>query len=805
MTRMKAKLLAVLLCLTLVLTMIPAQASAETTGLVTREQAVADLINTIGLGALNEMGNDLSAFSDGAQVSTEYADELGIAVTNGIILGNPAKELNPLKPVTRLEFALIISRSARELPAFLVSQAFTDVPVYAIGDVNRLVKAGIMSGYGNGQFGSGDYLTQNQLKTILGRVEALSLTRPQDDFYYSTNYNWLTQTKLPAGSAMLMTFDEVSLGNSDKLKGIVQELYNKKDTYQDGTKEQKMADFYSTIIDTENRNKQGLAPIKGYLELVNQAKTVEELLDAMVTLENEAGMNLLFTFSPSIDLKDSTRYSLYGSGLSTILPPVYLLLENPQIAALYQGFIAQLFMLAGNTQEEAVVKAQSLYAFEQLIAQNTMSNEQQSKVENVYNPTSIEDLAKMFPKVDLKGYIQNLGYGTVNEVILSDVGLMKKTGELMTDENVEILKTYAQYILLLSASSYLSEDFEMTLEAFNNTFLGSSPASKEDKAFNMLNSTMSGYLGRIYAEKYFSAEAKKDVENIVSEIIATYEKRILKLDWMSDATKGAAITKLKALKVKIGYPETWNDPLAGIPIKTYQDGGSLFGNVLTMYSTSLKYAKTLLNKPVDKSGWIVPPHTVNALYNATSNEIIFPAGILQAPFYDLKASREKNLGGIGAIIAHEITHAFDNNGAQFDKNGNMSNWWTPEDYTVFQQKCQSVIELFDGLEIAPNAIVSGNLTVSENVADIGAMACILDIAKSMPNANYKELFESNATIWRMTATPQIYQMLATQDVHAPNKFRVNQILRNFQEFYDTYNIQPGDALYLAPEDRVTVW
>jgi putative endopeptidase len=215
--------------------------------------------------------------------------------------------------------------------------------------------------------------------------------------------------------------------------------------------------------------------------------------------------------------------------------------------------------------------------------------------------------------------------------------------------------------------------------------------------------------------------------------------------------------------------------------------------------------KTILSEPVDKSGWLVPPHTVNAYHNMTSNEIVFPAGILQYPFYDLEASREQNLGGIGFIIAHEITHAFDNNGAQFDENGNMKNWWTQQDYSAFQQKCQEVINLFDGLEIAPGAVVNGTLTVSENVADIGAMACILDIAGNMQDVNYKELFESYARIWCLTGTKQVYQILTVQDVHSPNKFRVNQVLRNFQEFYDTYDVSPENKMYLAPQDRITIW
>lgn len=805
MTGLKRKIVSAFLCFVLIFSVLPVYA-AESVQYVTREQAVARLLETIGTGALSKTEGDISVFSDADRVSPEFADELGIAVANGIIDGIPGSELNPSENITRLEFAVIISRSIRELPIVKPKLAFSDVPAENAGDVSRLVQAGIINGYGNGNFGAEDFLTQNQLNIILDRIEKLSETRPQDDFYYAVNKDWLKTAKLPEGYPTYSSFSEVDINNSNKLKAIVKDLIDNADTWQEGTIEQKMADFYSTIVDVENRNKEGIEPIKPYLDRISEAKTVQELIDISAQFENEIGLSLLFGFGPSIDFVDSSRYVLYGSGLSTALPSVYMLNENPQIKALYENFIAQMFILTGSTEESALKSAQDIYAFEKIVAASTLSNEEASRVENIYNPMTVDEVADMFKGVDIKKYLKDLGYENVENVIITDVGLMRKTGELMTDENLEVLKDYARYYLVINTASFLSEDLENAINAFNSAFMGiDSTLSQEDKAFNMLNSVMSSYLGRVYVERYFSEEAKKDVEDIVSEIIAAFEKRIQALDWMTDETKAAAISKLKAIKLKIGYPDTWEDPLSNIEIKSYDEGGSLLGNILAITAAQARYSKSLLSKPVDKSKWSIPPHMVNAFYNATSNEIIFPAGILQAPFYDVNASREQNLGGIGTVIAHEITHAFDNNGAQFDKDGNMKNWWKDEDYITFQQKCQQVIDLYEGLEIAPGAVVSGALTLSENVADIGAMACILDIAANMEDVNYKELFESNARIWRMTATNQIYQLLATQDVHAPNKFRVNQVLRNFQEFYDTYGIEEGDMLYLAPEDRVTVW
>lgn len=805
MNKFKVRLLVVLLCLTIAFGSLPIYAETQGNSFVTREQAVVSILSTVGYGALNEFENNLSTFSDVSDVTEQYIDEIGIAVTNGILLGS-GTTLDPKRNVTRLEFAMFLSRSIRELPNLGDNQVFNDVPYSAAGDVSRLVKAGLFSGYGNGSFGSNDYLTNEQMKAVLERVKALRNTNLKDDFYYSINYEWLNNTKLPAGYPGFGSFDEVSLTNDEKLKEIAHEVYKNKDTYEDGTIEQKLADFYSSVLDIENRNKQGIEPIQKYLDKFDQVKTAQELLDYTAEFENETGINPLFSFSPSPDLLDSNRYSLYGQGLATGLNSAYLLSGDPNIKSMYEGFIAQMLMASGIDQENAMIQAQNVYAFETLLAENTLSNEQASKIENRYNPMTKEDLAKAFTKVNLKKYMADLGYDSIENLIILDTKLMAKTGELICDENIDILKSYVRTRLVMSTASLLSKELQDAIAEFNAVFLGlSSTMSDEDIAFSLLSSVMSGYLGRVYVEKYFSPEAKADVESMVKEIIETYKKRIERLDWMGENTKAAAIKNLDTMSIKIGYPDTWNDPYKEINLRNYEDGGSLLGNIFAITSAQAKDMKTLLDKPVDKSGWLMPPQTVNAYYNALSNEIVFPAGILQAPFYDVNASREQNLGGIGAIIAHEITHAFDHNGAQFDENGNMNNWWTEEDYQTFQQKTKAVAELYNGLEIAPNAVVNGNLTLSENVADIGGLACVLEIMKGIPDADYKAFFESNGCIWRYTATPKMYQLLVQQDTHSPHKLRSNMVIRNFQEFYDTYEIQPDDGMYLAPEHRVSVW
>ncbi|NLE24336.1 MAG: hypothetical protein GX625_03180, partial [Clostridiaceae bacterium] len=492
MNRLKVRLLGLFLCLTIAFGTLPVQADTRSNNFVTREQAVVSILSTVGYGALNEIESDLGAFKDATTVTNQYIDEIGIAVTNGILVGS-GTTLDPQRNITRLEFAMLLSRSIRDLPVRIDNQTFNDVPTSAAGDVNRLVKAGLFGGYGNGLFGSDDFLTQEQLSSVLDRVRKLKDTDLKDDFYYSVNYEWLNNTKLPAGYPGLGSFDEVSLSNDAKIKEIAKEVYKKKDTYKNGTIEQKLADFYSTALDMENRNKQGIEPIKKYLDKYEQVKTAQELLDYSVELENETGYNPLLTFGLSGDLLDSNKYSLYGQGLSTGLNSAYLLSGDPQVKALYEGFLTQIFMASGIDQENAVVQAQNVYAFETLLAENTLSNEQASKIENLYNPLTKEELAKQFANVDLKKYMSDLGYASIEDLIITDVKLMAKTGELISDENIDVLKSYVRANLVINTASLLSKDLQDIITGFNAVFLGvSSTMSDEDIAFNLLNSVMSG-------------------------------------------------------------------------------------------------------------------------------------------------------------------------------------------------------------------------------------------------------------------------------------------------------------------------
>jgi putative endopeptidase len=383
---------------------------------------------------------------------------------------------------------------------------------------------------------------------------------------------------------------------------------------------------------------------------------------------------------------------------------------------------------------------------------------------------------------------------------------LNKSAEVLNEKNLDKIKSYAKATLLMNAGGTLSGDFLKLATEFEAQLFGiEGEKTNEEMAVMTTQTVMSQYLSQEFAEKYFTKEAKQDVEQMVKQFIEVYKERIKALDWMSEATKAKAIKKLDKMTIKIGYPDQWNDYLKDASIKTFADGGSLFDNIVVINKALKKQAFASLGKPVDKSSWMMSTYEVNAYYNPLNNEIVFPAGILQAPFYDIKAKRETNLGAIGMVIAHEISHAFDNLGSAYDENGNAVNWWTPEDFKKFQEKCDQVISYYDHVEVLPGVYNNGKLTVSENIADLGGMAASLQVLSKMENPDFKGYFEGYATIWRMTMSKETVAYLSTVDTHSANKVRVNRTVSNFPEFYKAYQVNEKDAMYVAPKDRVSIW
>ena len=573
-----------------------------------------------------------------------------------------------------------------------------------------------------------------------------------------------------------------------------------------GTAEAKIKALYDCVMDTDGREKAGVAPIQKYLDAIENAAILNELVAADVTMQQELGLSTLLGFGLTTDLADPSRkttaFSLIGAGMGK---DFYANGTDAQKAA-YSTYLTTLLTLSGLSGDEAARRAALANETEADIAAASLDPQDYSNVDKIYNLFTLDELKALLPGVDLDGVLAASGIQNAQHIMVSDVGAMKAAAVLYNDGHLEQLKTAARLALVQSVGGALSQGFLDASIDFTLSYYGvDARQSSQQIAAQQVQGLLADYLSRAYVDEYFSAAAKADVEEMIGEFISIYKERILAQDWMSAETKARAVKKLDNMGVKVGYPDSWDTYLDRVEIQSPEQGGSFFSNVIAIQKAAKAETLAHQNDAPDKREWIMTPYTVNACYDPTANDITFPAAILQAPLYDVNASREENLGGIGYIIAHEITHAFDNNGAKFDENGSAADWWTSEDYAAFQQKCQAVADWYDGQEAYPGVACSGVLTVSENVADLGSARCIVAAAKKLDDPDFDKLFRAVANTWASTTSRQMREYLAVADVHGPDKLRCNRVLQTLPEFYETYGIQPGDGMWTDPASRVSVW
>ncbi|MBP3888026.1 MAG: M13 family metallopeptidase [Cellulosilyticum sp.] len=636
--------------------------------------------------------------------------------------------------------------------------------------------------------------------------------RLEDDFYEYINKEWLETTTLKPGYPATNTFNELNDKCQEQLQQLFAEILGNGDKYGENDIEKKMVNLYNNYLNKEVRNKQGTKPIKPYLDKIAAIQTLEDL-ETYLSDIMQSNMAGIYGMSVSTDFKDSNQKIFTISSTNLILggsddynKPT----EQSKItSAATTKYLQNILVLMGYSKEEAAKKVEDAYTFEKLLTPYILGQEEASKMSNVYeiayNVYTLDELDQLAPNLNLKTKIQKICGDKADRVNVLEPKWLEALNTVYTEENVDAMKNYIEIKFLRNTVGALGEDFEKIADEYTAELTGvQGDIPVEQEAMQVISSIFSDKIGKLYVEKYFSKEAKEDVETLVNEIIATYKKKLENVDWMADSTKANAIKKLDTMKVKIGYPDEWED-YEGLEIKSYEEGGSLIENLFNIESWSYEEILAEMDKPVDKTIFAMSPQTVNACYNPTCNDITFPAAILQHPFYDVNRSKEENLGSIGAVIAHEISHAFDNSGANFDENGNVNEWWTKEDYAKFEEKAQTVRDFYSNVTVDSGAKVNGDLTVGENIADITAVSCMLDIMEEMDNADYKAFFESWATTWRMIGTDEYKALLLEQDPHSPDKVRANVVLQQFQEFYDTYGIKEGDGMYVKPENRLKIY
>ncbi|MDO5518186.1 MAG: M13 family metallopeptidase [Clostridium sp.] len=657
--------------------------------------------------------------------------------------------------------------------------------------------------------GTYTYAAETTNNSVSENTTQITDTRKQDDFYNAVNKDWLNNAVIEQGKVSDSAFDEISSRLTEQKKSLINELIANKSNYSTDSDEKKIINLYENYMNTEARNNENLIGVNFIFQYLRNVRDVNQLKD----LEMHNVSNPMIKFSCSVDLKDATKHALYISPTALTLgdsgeytkPSA----DTEHRKDVLTRYCTKILTLSGYSDDEAKSKVDNLFKFEGMIAPYIISKEQASKdetaIDKEYNVVTVDELDEMAPNLNIKDQMKNLNIDNANKIILEQPKWIQGLNDMYTNENLELFKDYIEINNLVSVSAYLGENFTNTQAEFSNELLGSNgDIPLEEKAIATVNSLLDMPFGKAYVNKYFDSQIKTNVEDMIKNIVNNYKSRIDKLDWMSDTTKANAINKLDKLRIKVAYPDKWDD-YSSLDIKSYDEGGSLIENVLNIKKFNAEKAFKKLNEDVDKDEFACSPQTVNAFYDPNSNSITIPAGILQKPMYDLNASKEINYGAIGAVIGHEISHAFDTTGAKFDCDGNLSNWWTEEDYNKFKEKTQKVRDYYNTVKTDDGKSVNGDITVGENIADISGVACSLDIIKQMDNPNYKDFFESYANIWRMIATPEYADYCLSFDVHSPNKVRTNVVVGQFEEFYKTYGITENDKMYIKPEDRLQIW
>ena len=729
-----------------------------------------------------------------------------------LLRGDGTGELHLDRLLTRAEALVMLERAfgGFEAPAganarmAFAGQSFTDVPAWAGEELASILAAGIVDEVGEGGLSHDAIVTDEDLETLIRRCYAYKGSNLKDDFYAAVNKDWLDQSTIPAGQLVNGALYGMEFEVSDQVAALITDIASQ--PQEPGTAEAKIAALYHTVTDTKGREKAGAEPIRKYLDAIDGARTLTDLVETDAVLREELGFVTLLSFGLTVDLMDSSRYAVRFSTFSPMLGKEFYAGEDPALTEAYLTFVTKLFTLCGEEETAARAGARRIYDMEKVISAASLDPQDWGNVDKIYNLYTMEQLQELFPGVDLEGFYATSGLKSTDMIGVSDVGAMEAAAAYFTDEHLADLKAVSKAGLILMTCAALSQDFLEAEYEFQAAYYGmEGRQSNQQIAAAQVQALLGDYLSRAYAEAYFTPEAKADVEEMIGEFIAIYKERIKAQDWMSEETKAMALKKLDAMQVKVGYPDSWETYLDSAEIRDLQEGGTYFSNMISVQKAARAEMLSYQDKGVDKTQWIMAPYTVNACYTASFNDITFPAAILQSPMYDVNASREENLGGIGYIIAHEITHAFDNNGAKFDEKGNAADWWTEADYAAFQEKCRAVTEWYDGRESAPGIPCSGELTLSENVADLGALQCIVEAAGRLEEPDYETLFLTVARTWASTAPRNTLEYFAAADVHAADKLRVNRALQTIPQFYETFDIQEGDGMWTAPGERVSVW
>ncbi|MDE5697523.1 MAG: M13 family metallopeptidase [Lachnospiraceae bacterium] len=630
--------------------------------------------------------------------------------------------------------------------------------------------------------------------------------RYQDDYYEFVNENLLSRIELAATDAHWDWFGELSAVVNSEMNNIIDELANDGKTYEKGSSEQKIKDMYECVTDMDNRNETGLGPLKPHMDSIRNASDIDEYVDALAHLSGEFGFSsIVGGYNIMQDKADSSEYAVYMLYADTLIGKEYVEGGNTQeYMELYLNYISDMLMEFGMTADEAAQSTDSIERLLRDICESTLTTEQLYDPSLTYNVYTAEGLQTLYTNIDVPRMLETLRVDGQDKYIVMDVEQAKKINSLLVEENLQALKDYSTFVMLNDTAKYANATYVRLSDDMRNALYGITESRGDERTWKNLTQDMLPWdFGMLYVERHFSAEDKEAVEEMIEEILEEYETIINRQEWMSDETKKKAIRKLETMQVKIGYPDEWPAARDMMQVTPISEGGSLLSNLLVSMQVAIDDSLSKLGTKVDRSEWDVTPQTINAMYDPLNNEIIFPAAILQAPFYDSDNSYGANLGGIGFVIAHEVSHAFDSSGALYDEYGNYNVWWTDEELAEYKRMSQSIVDYYSNYEMM-GIKVNGDLTLMENIADLGAMTCITSIIGDDAKA-LDEAFGQMTYNWASEDTASFMMYLLNTDTHSPNKVRVNAVLSSCDAFYEIYDIKETDGMYVAPEDRVGIW
>jgi putative endopeptidase len=638
--------------------------------------------------------------------------------------------------------------------------------------------------------------------------------KPGDDFFDYANGTWLKENPIPAKETRWGSFNILHQQNTDKLLALLKEV-SKTPGLPKGSLKQRVGDLYASGMDTLTIEKLGYNPIKPDLARIAKISDLNGVINEIVYERVNGEGGPLFGFGVGQDSKHPTKNIVqFGQGGTSLPDRDYYLKDDARtkkVQEAYKKYIVELFTLTGGSNTTAGNNAATIFDIETALAKAQLSRVARRDPNKTYHKFAVADFDKITPHLNWAQLMPMMKVGGQDTVLVSEPDFFKAADSLLAATPVADWKVYLQWNILKGSAGALSSPFVKASFEYSSALSGQKvQAPRTERMSGLVDGSLGELLGQLYVEKYFTPAAKQYMVNLVNNLKATLGERIQHLDWMSEATKERALKKLAAFTVKIGYPDKWQT-YTGLEIARHDYAGNLHRISKWRYN----YTVSQLGKPVDKTRWGMSPPTVNAYYNPVNNEIVFPAGILQFPFFDFAADDAVNYGGIGAVIGHEMTHGFDDEGRQYDADGSLRDWWTKDDADKFKKRADEVVAQYNAFTVLDTIHVNGKLTLGENLADLGGLNVAYAAFKKTKEGQSdtkidgftpdQRFFLSWAQVWRSEQRPEAAAQRIRTDPHSPEKYRCNAPIQNIDAWYAAFNIQPGDKNYKKPEDRIKVW